>query len=716
MPQAYDAVVDELASGGAPTGAGEGGAALDSDEPQPAAEVPRGTMVGRYVVVDVLGAGAMGVVYAAYDPELMRQVALKVLHPRVALVQDPAAAGARLQREAQALAKLSHRNVVAVYDVGNDRGRVYLAMELVRGGNLRHWLGLRPRPWSEVLPVLLAAGRGLAAAHAHGLVHRDFKPENVIIGDHDSDRSEPSRVCVTDFGLARAEAGASSDAGGGALAMTLTREGDTIGTPAYMAPEQHVGACADARADQYAFCVVLYEAIYGQRPFTGEGAAELSLAKHAGDLRPADRSIVPDPAGRTWPVPSWLRAIVRRGLAIDPADRFADMDALLAALARDHDGRRRRQLVVAVVASVAIAVLVAFALGGRETPCAEAGQLPGGWGPDARAAITRTFVASDRARADALSSWAVAKLDDAATEWASVHRELCAATWIHGEQSPELLDVRMACMQRVWTEIVATATVLGQADASVVDHAPTSIVALPRAAECRRSVPTSGTVVDADHVAAIAALERDLVEARVRVRAGRDGDVDTAVLLARGRELGAPRLLAELSLLRAQLVDGASARALVEAALATIDAQAEPRLAAELWIALARAVSGDRDELEAHFYGSLALAELERLGEQPELVGAAHDALAGALVGLGRFDEALEHARRAESSWVASAGAEHPALPAVWLHHARALAGLQRPAEARALLERVLAREPLDAALREAATAALVELAREPAR
>jgi len=285
-----------------------------------------GSIVGRYVVLDVLGAGATGVVYAADDPELARQVALKLLRPRAAARQGVRAARFRMLREAQAMARLTHRNVVAVYDVGDDGEHLYIAMELVRGANLRRWLDGRARPWREVVPVLLAAGRGLAAAHAHGLVHRDFKPENVLIGNA-TDRPDDRRVCVSDFGLARPDPSSAAiddgDAGhSGVLDVTITVDGDALGTPAYMAPEQHRGAPADARVDQYAFALVLFEALYGVRPFTGDDPDAILSAKLGPPIEP--RALAEDGA-RRWPVPAWLRAAIRRALLRDPAQRWPSM-------------------------------------------------------------------------------------------------------------------------------------------------------------------------------------------------------------------------------------------------------------------------------------------------------------------------------------------------------------------------------------------------------
>jgi hypothetical protein len=302
-----------------------------------------GATVGRYRVKAMLGAGGMGVVYRAADPQLGRDLALKLLRYDRAGDEEER----RLAREGQALAKVSHPNVITVHDVGTHDGRVFVAMELVEGGNLRTWLAAQARPLPDVLAVLAAAGRGLAAAHAAGLVHRDFKPDNVLVGTD-------GRVRVTDFGLARPERAQGPITSGeislrglgpeGSIDAVLTRAGALVGSPAYMAPEQLAGGHVDARSDQFGFCVTLYEALYGMRPFAGTNIFELEENVMAG-------KVVAAPAGSR--VPSALRAIVLRGLAVKPGDRFPSMDHLLAALGRSR--ARGLRLVAAAAAALAIA-------------------------------------------------------------------------------------------------------------------------------------------------------------------------------------------------------------------------------------------------------------------------------------------------------------------------------------------------------------------------
>jgi formylglycine-generating enzyme required for sulfatase activity len=343
-----------------------------------------GAHVGRYVILERIGAGAMGVVYGAYDPQLDRKIALKLLRG-IGAGAAPLAR-ARMMREAKAMARLQHPNVAAVHDVGvADDDRVFLATEFLSGGTLHAWLEAKPRTWRELLGVFTQAGRGLAAAHAEGLVHRDFKPDNVLL-------DKEGRARVVDFGLARnIEAADAESKNGGTIdlgrAMSdqdnaaepredpyppprydptaetgvdmspsdkldkLTRTGALMGTPAYMAPEQFLGEPTDERTDQFSFCVALYEALYGERPFEGDTLLSLSVSVTGGNFRalPRDRD-----------VPAWVRRAVMRGLAIKRESRYPSMTALIAALEDDPAVKQRRRLLGAAVLGVALAcVLVA---------------------------------------------------------------------------------------------------------------------------------------------------------------------------------------------------------------------------------------------------------------------------------------------------------------------------------------------------------------------
>ncbi|HGG58121.1 MAG TPA: serine/threonine protein kinase, partial [Nannocystis exedens] len=299
-------------------------------------------LVGRYRIEGQLGAGGMGVVYRAYDPELDRRVAVKLL--REDTVADERARQ-RMLREARSMARLAHPNVIHVYDVGIVGDQVFVAMELVIGVSLGAWLMSAPRPWQEVLDRFLAAGEGLHAAHVAGLIHRDFKPENVLV-------AADGRVRVLDFGLARSAVQVSVDetpahTGGDlevepfahaatfrrTLGASLTRTGALLGTPRYMSPELCLGRPADARSDLFAFCVALYEGLYGRAPFKGDTVEAYLRAVVAGE--------VCEPPKDDNSVPPWIWPVLERGLAADPEARYADMSVLLAALRRQEPSTKR---------------------------------------------------------------------------------------------------------------------------------------------------------------------------------------------------------------------------------------------------------------------------------------------------------------------------------------------------------------------------------------
>jgi hypothetical protein len=330
----------------------------------------RGARAGRYEVVEVVGAGAMGTVYAAHDPDLDRTLALKVLRPALGRGPKAAELKVRLAREARALARISHPNVITVYDTGAIGDQLFVAMELVAGGTLRSWLREAPRSWRDVLDAYLAAGRGLAAAHAAGIIHRDFKPDNVLVG-------VDGRVRVTDFGLSRtgwddaapnqraedtAESVPFSAPRGGdgsrkGCGSSLTATGALVGTPVYMAPEQLAGGAASARSDLFSFCVALYEGLYDERPFSGSTLEA---------LRQSAREPVPPPPARAR-VPPWVRRVLLRGLHADPDARYPSMTALLHALSREPArGRTWRVILGAALAGVFCATaLLAFAFASR---------------------------------------------------------------------------------------------------------------------------------------------------------------------------------------------------------------------------------------------------------------------------------------------------------------------------------------------------------------
>ncbi|MCH9685179.1 MAG: serine/threonine-protein kinase [Deltaproteobacteria bacterium] len=463
-------------------------------------EVPRDTVpprtIGRYIAVDVLGAGGMGTVFAAHDPELDRKVALKLLHARDAAKGHTMHARSRLQREARAIAKVKHPNVIHVYDVGvvshEGEQQVFVAMELVEGRSLRQWLAQlhetdlwrRGGATREIVQVMAQAGRGLAAAHHAGLVHRDFKPDNALLGDD-------GQVRVVDFGLARRVDGSAdsvtalppvepSSGHSGSLDERLTRTGAKLGTPAYMAPEQFRGEPTDGRTDQFSFCLTLYEALYGVRAFPHKGYA-LAAAVVRGEQRPR-----PTEPG----VPAHLRALLERGLQTDPGDRFPSMDELVAALIDDPVRRRRQRLRWAAGGTVAVAsaaASVAMRPGPPESrdECGYGQEhIEAVWNTERQQAVQASLSVESLPYAERMATAASEVLGEYAGQWTQAHRDACEATHVRNEQTGGMLDKRMACLDRRLAGLEASIDLLATAEPEQVEHAVAAVEGLPSLAAC----------------------------------------------------------------------------------------------------------------------------------------------------------------------------------------------------------------------------------------
>lgn len=330
----------------------------NEQEAKPEETSSQPTRIGRYILLKQLGEGAMGVVYAAYDEELDRKVAVKILHPSS---QSDDQLRNRILREAQALARVSSPNVVHAYQVGEMGSQIFVAMEFVNGTTLSKWQAEAGRSWQEILRMYIAAGQGLRDAHQAGLIHRDFKPDNVLIGKDGWPR-------VADFGLARIEAKSKTDihtddSSIGAVVSAnpmklplraLTQAGVVMGTPLYMPPEQHLGESTDSRSDQFSFCVALYEALYRQMPFSGDTLESLRFSVISGKIlnRPADSH-----------VPNVVHEAILRGLSTAPAHRFPSMSDLLTALTFDPSKDAaigpyaRRKVILSMIALTIIAGL-----------------------------------------------------------------------------------------------------------------------------------------------------------------------------------------------------------------------------------------------------------------------------------------------------------------------------------------------------------------------
>ncbi len=424
---------------------------FDDDEVS-GAPTPAPVRIGRYALIEQVGRGGMGVVFAAWDPQLDRKVAIKLVDD--ARVGNRDDGRHRLEQEARAAATLNHPNVVTIYDVGVYQGRVFLAMEFVEGGTLRSWLRGVIRPWTEVVAMFLEVGRGLAAAHAVGLVHRDFKPDNVLVEIDARKPDATGRPRIADFGLAYSREvrhrptsttcpGESDPRGSGGSATPAV-----AGTPAYMSPEQFDGLEIGPAADQFGFCVALFEGLFGRRPFVGSSFGALSIAVHAGNLELSS----PRPG-----LPRGLIELVRRGLDPDPAARHPSMEVLLAGLGRVLHARRRRWLVAGGVAAAALALTVGFraALAVAPHPCEQADDPATLWTDEQRESV-RVGLGAGRGET------VVAALDRYADAYTTKRREVCEASRVRGEQSDDTLRLRMACLDRVAGRFMGLTDEIGQ--------------------------------------------------------------------------------------------------------------------------------------------------------------------------------------------------------------------------------------------------------------
>ncbi|MCH9685487.1 MAG: protein kinase [Deltaproteobacteria bacterium] len=572
--------------------------------------------VGRYIILGSLGEGGMGVVYEAYDPELNRRVAIKLLHPGRA----GSTAQQRLLREAQAMAMLSHPNVVQIYDAGIVRDQVFLALELIRGQTVRDWLEKRRRPWADVLAPFIEAGRGLEAAHAAGIVHRDFKPSNILL-------AEDGRVAVADFGVASLQAlddkRAPTGREGGPPNVSLTNTGAVIGTPVYMAPEQHAGKRVGPAADQFSFCVALHEGLYGQRPFAGKSHAELATGVLEGRYVPPT-----DGSG----VPRWLARLVRRGLSIDPGDRHPSMTALLAQLADDPAIARRRWAgIAAITAAVSVASWAVMSRPADKACDGGTGKMEQLWSDAQRSETQAAFERAAHLDGSALSDWSATvteQLDRYSTRWADAHDQMCVAHR-DGELSSPMFDAAMACLERRRGAVEAFIDGVGSGETSVLARATEAVSRLDGIDGCTRADVLAVDIALPDDPAAateVTTLRERIAKAEVLHDLGsvEAGKAELEAIRTRADALDHPPLLAELGLVAGRLAinrnDVSAAREQLTLALHTGLASGADAVAAEaitrrvFTLAMAddapNAITSDHE---------LARALLQRVGDPPAL-------------------------------------------------------------------------------------------------
>ncbi len=691
-----------------------------SDAP---AYLARGTLVGRYVILEVLGEGGMGVVYHAYDPELDRKVAIKLVQ-----AQPAGSVGEQwLVREAQALARLSHPNVIAVHDVGTLPGdRVFVAMELVAGKTLRAWLRT-PRSWREVLPVMRAAGAGLAAAHAAGLVHRDFKPDNVLVGDD-------GRVRVMDFGLARADTSDTQDASIDAnspLSEQLTMTGTLVGTPAYMAPEIHDGGPADARTDQFAFGVALFEALYRIRPY------------EKGQLAPPRGAIAAKLPVDT-KVPAAIARVVLRAIAIDAAQRYPSVESLMSDLAIDPGARRRRFAIAGVIAAAAIAALGGTYAASRAhvRPCTGDGaRLAGVWDPPVKAAVQKAFDASGKPYAKQAYAGLAKALDGYTTRWLAGAVDACTATRLRGEQPESVMALREACLDQRLDVLRALTGLLADADGGLVEKGDKIAADLPRIADCADVAALAAPgKPPPELLPKVQALERALAVARADLIAARyvgamvkaNADLAEAATLHWDPALAEAKFIQGTALLAVNnQADAAAAfrestwaalrgrrddlvtQGAVSTAMITAVGLAKPA-DAQVWVELAEATaarSGVNPALHARLYSAAGVVAAERgdlahavqLHEQAlaavkadagadngQLTTVEND-LAASLSRAGAYAKAAEHFERALALRLEAVGPDHPDVALILSNLGPCYRHMHQPDKARDAFERALA-------------------------
>lgn len=649
-----------------------------------------GDTIGRYMILSLVGRGGMGEVFAAYDPDLERKVAIKLLRPGKAF--DGRAASERqerLMREAQAMARVAHPNVIPVFDVGTFRDRIFIAMELVEGGTLRRWLRQKERGWREIVAMLREAGRGLAAAHQSGLVHRDFKPDNVLIG-------KDGRPRVTDFGLARPSAPETTSIGTpGSANTTGTDSSAGGGTPAYMAPEQHAGHPADLRSDQYSFCVTLYEALYRQRWHEVRSTQAGGQGKRGAFALPT-----------TGAVPGWVARIVFRGLSEDPAERYPTFDELLDELGKDPVARRRRRLASAgLVALVALAAFGAHRLSRREAMMCRGAdaKLAGVWDDAVKERAKQAFLATGKSYA--AQTWALTEkaLDRYTHDWVAMHTEACEATRVRGEQAEDVMSLRMICLDQSLSDVSALTRVLASADVGVVDRAAQAAAGLPSLSACSNVAALKAGVRLPDDPklrAEIDDLNRKMSEARAAQLTGKTREELTLAseVAAKAEALHYRPLQARALLLTglalAKLGDNKRAeehlRRSVALAVAAGDVATEAEGLAQL-LFLVGYVDGRRDE--APWLDELTRAALERLGGSDKTETWRLNAVAAIASNAGDPERALALFRQAVETAQRVPGGEHYQLGTLLSNEAEALLLVGSNGEAEAALERAIAIE-----------------------
>lgn len=615
-------------------------------EPAPKG-LSRGQGLGRYIIVDELGAGGMGIVYSAFDPDLDRKVAVKVLRKR----QDRVARS-RLLLEAQAMAKLSHPNVVTVYEVDTESGRDYIVMEYVDGMTLAAW-GTESHCPRTILSVYLQAGRGLAAAHKAGVVHRDFKPQNVLIG-------QDERVRVTDFGLAyrdemegaeeRSKRESESE-----LSPDLVKTGTVAGTPGYMAPEQVLGLSTDARSDQFSFCVALFEALSGEAPFsidTRSGNEEVS-------------SWSPPKLPESVALPSGVSEALTRGMSEERGERFESMDALLDSLessARPKKGKA--WAIAATVIAITLAAL-AFFVGvsssrGGDVCEADPSILEGTWDSKVQVEVREAFERAAGTKALAVYGKFATILDLYGQQIVQMRLSICRASRAPQRMDDELLVLQMSCLQKRKQELGAVSAAFSKVDPRGVDRAVSVARGLRDISECsdvdalQRGVAKPAM----QHRDEVLSLQTSLEKALSQGQAGHVKDAIVRAETARDRslELKYKPLQAEAYSALGKLYGGdlriQEAELSYEEAILAAEESGHTEYRARALAGMTQLVAGGSSRFsEARRYARRAKAAIAQWGRAPELRVEVDVALAAILVKEGEVEGALAIAEESLQSY-----------------------------------------------------------------
>ena len=595
------------------------------------------TTIGRFEIVRTLGHGGGGTVYEAIDPSLERHVAVKVLLPRdVATTggdQDTRTRTESLRREAKTLAKLAHPNLVRVYEIGESDDGMFVVMELVQGTDLRAWRRGEGKTATArtLLDILAQAGRGLAAAHEQGIVHGDIKPANILL-------AKGGRAQLADFGLAR-------------MVDVEPAEGRNVvaGTPAYMAPEQHAGRPADVASDVFSFCATAHAVLTGSRPYEGSSFLQLADRKRAGPPATGRRAM----PGHVW-------RMLQRGMAADPSQRPDAIATVVAALAR-----RRPSLVVLASGGIAMVVLGVTLVSRPEAEMCEGSErhLTGVWDDDVRDAVRAVYVADGGVPGERAWSELEAKIDEYSAAWVAMHRESCEATHVHGEQSPDLLDRREACLEGRLASLQGLVTVLREVTPSSYLEPTALLQGLGDLDVCTaEAVLEAPASVEDDDVARARLARMTAADARLRLGDYARAAEELVMLGTEAEEAGnlrqAAAALRQGGIALEQTGDAAAGEATLRRAILVAERAGADAERLETYVVLARLITRNMGRgREALILLDQAAAILERPEHQDSAVAPPyHDARAAALRSIGDPRGALAQASLALEGYRARYG------------------------------------------------------------